>query len=107
VVDANNTVPSGVGDFEFAFKPSPPPTGNGVEDGESAIFKATLTTQPLGDTLDLSSFQVAYHVQNIAPEGGSDVYLGTGTENIIVPEPTAATMAGLAGALMLLRRRRV
>jgi len=76
---------------------------------ETGGFLVTMTG-PIGDSLDLSEFRVAYHVQTIGSpqgEGGSDTYLGTGPDNIPVPEPTAATMAGLAGALMLLRRRRV
>jgi len=94
--------------------PAPPPPNlssnvNRIDDNETGGFLVTMTG-PIGDSLDLSEFRVAYHVQTIGSpqgEGGSDTYLGGGPDNIPVPEPTAATMAGLAGALMLLRRRRV
>jgi hypothetical protein len=92
--------------------PSPPPPSisandNRVHTGESAGFIATLVS-PMGDSLDLSNFRVAYHMQSLGDEDeGSDTYLGVGPDNIPVPEPTAVTMAGLAGMLILLRRRRI
>jgi hypothetical protein len=83
---------------------------NRVHDGELAGFLANLTTETADATqIDYSGFRVAYHMQSLGAgenDEGSDTYLGTGPENIPIPEPTAATL-GLAGALLLLRRRRI
>ena len=106
VVGGQPPNPPGVGSFNVAFSFDASDSANRVDDGEAAGFIAT-TNNPIGDSIDLSEFKVAYHMQSLGAEGeGSDTYVGDGPENIPIPEPAATTL-GLAGALLLLRRRRI
>jgi len=106
VVGGQPPNPPGAGSFNVAFSFDATNNANRVDDGEIAGFIAT-ANNPIGDNIDLSEFKVAYHMQSLGAEDeGSDTYVGTGPENIPIPEPAAATL-GLAGALLLLRRRRI
>jgi hypothetical protein len=108
VVGGQPPNPPGAGSFNVAFSFDAASNANRVDDGEIAGFIAT-TNNVIGDSIDLSEFKVAYHMQSLG-EGesteGSDTYVGDGPENIPIPEPAAATL-GLAGTLLLLRRRRI
>jgi len=105
-----NTIGLPNGSIEFTYGPNPPPSSNGLDPGEFITFRFSgVNYNDVVTGFGNSNVQIGLHLQELPNVGGasSASFISTPPENTQVPEPTAATLAGLAGALMLLRRRRV
>lgn len=99
-------------DADFASDSDSPTTSNGVNAAGEFV---TLTFNLVGGKtfadvlaeLGSGELELGLHVQAIAPQGGSDSYISTGTPPTNVPEPATLGLfgAGLLG-LGLLRQRR-
>lgn len=85
---------------DTAFVAKPPPTTNGLDPGESAVFLFNGSAyDALVASIVSGDFRIALHVQQIGANGSDSAAFVT------VPEPGSALL-GLLGTLLLLRRRR-
>jgi len=91
-------------DTTFGFKPAPPPTRNGLNEGdELTIMLMDADLNEIIRALNSGEMAIAIHVQSIGDAAISSSYV----TRKITPEPSVAMMLGLAGVCMILLRKRV
>ena len=87
----------------FGFKPAPPPTRNGLNPGdELTIMLMDANVNEIIRAFNSGEMAIAIHVQSIGDDAISSSY----STHRITPEPTIPMMLGIAGACMLIMRRR-
>lgn len=106
VFNANNSVNiPGSNNISFAttygFTADPPPTTTGIDPGEQFVitFGNTSVTDA-AKAFENGNLRIAIHVQQIGLNDKSASFV------TVVPEPSTALLAGIAGILGLLRRKR-
>ena len=89
-------------DTTFGFKALPPPTRNGINEGEELmIVLRDADLNELVQAMNSGTFRIAMHVQSIGDDAISSSYVTR-----VTPEPSVAMMLGLAGACMVLLRKK-
>lgn len=90
-------------DTTFGFKPAPPPTRNGLNEGdELTIMLMDANVDEIIRAFNSGEMAIAIHVQSIGDDAISSSYV----TRKITPEPSTPMLLGLAGACMILLRRR-
>ena len=104
--DTNVNIPAASNiDFtiDFGFKALPPPTKNGINEGEELVIN--LMDANLSEIIyafNSGTVRIAMHVQSIGDDAISSSYV----TRKVTPEPSTPMLLGLAGACMILLRRR-
>jgi hypothetical protein len=104
--DANVNIPAASTiDFtiDFAFKALPPPTRNGINEGEELVIN--LMDANLNEIIyafNSGTIRIATHVQSIGDDAISSSYV----TRKITPEPSTPMLLSLAGACLILLRRK-
>jgi len=89
-------------DTTFGFKALPPPTRSGINEGEELmIVLLDADLNELVQAMNSGTFRIAMHVQGIGDDAISSSYVTK-----VTPEPSVAMMLGLAGACMVLLRKK-